>query len=185
MRVVVIGLLLSLVSAMAWGKVYKWVDASGQVHFSSQPPAGKSAQDVGEQGTTDASSTVNGADKSDGLDCDLAIEHMQSSVVVLNAVLHLGHENGDLSDDLYQQAERRAKVLRSRISKPQCKASTGNLRKFYACMDHSGEAVSLFACGAKFDKNSKIQDFQETLNRPVLYKVIWAIYEKEGFGKER
>lgn len=190
MRAIVIGLLLSLSSMAAWGKIYKWVDANGQTHFSSQPPTGAHSQEMRSNGgaASDSSSSAETGSVSggnDALDCDLAIAHMQSSIVVLNTVIRWGYEAGDLSDDLHKQAQQRAKVLGARISKPQCEASTGNLRKFYACMDHSGEAVALFACGAKYDKDSKIQDFQETLNRPVLYKVIWAIYEKEGFGKEK
>ena len=80
-------------------------------------------------------------------------------------------------------ARQRSRVLRSRISTPRCESAKGRVRKFYLCMDHSGEYWALFSCGVKYDPDSQSRDFRESLQRPALVKVLWGILEREDFRK--
>jgi hypothetical protein len=38
---ILIAILLLLTTGMAFGQVYKWVDANGETHYSDRPPSGK------------------------------------------------------------------------------------------------------------------------------------------------
>ena len=58
MRLLVPALLMTLTAANAQaGNVYKWIDDKGTTHYSSQPPAGKTAEAIKIHGTSPALST--------------------------------------------------------------------------------------------------------------------------------
>jgi hypothetical protein len=46
MKIILLAFLMLLASPLANARIYKWIDASGAVHYSESPPPGSNAQEL-------------------------------------------------------------------------------------------------------------------------------------------
>ena len=184
---------MSLLSFSAWGEIYRWVDAGGHTHFSSQPPTGANAEQMLHQpdGAIESAETTQKRENRERirsthtptLNCPTALAHLRSSLSYVDFVVEEAYKRADLSDAVYHQALQRSKVLKSRISARKCAASRGKLRKFYACLANSDDAMAVFSCNHTQAYEREEQDWSKVAKRPILQKVLWGIIEGEDIKK--
>lgn len=125
---------VSLVVGAAEARIYKWVDASGEVRYSDKPPADQSTQ------ATDLTHRAARQTSADPV-CQRAVSKGKFGIKALLQVGAMKADAGELSSAKYAQMKKDMTALDNHLSVADCAAASGPNRAFYDCLDHSSGQI--------------------------------------------
>lgn len=171
---------LLLVCAV-WGAlaqpVYKWVDAEGKTHYSSQPPNSEKPADEVKLNSSSSFGGVNGGTfnpdgtkkipkdvqelgdgfmkglkkvdpKKEALNCNVAVENIHYQADLMLEVAQKNVRDGYLSQAEYDNTAPKIRQAKAETTIGDCQSASGNKRSFYQCMSNNNNHV--LGCGSKY-----------------------------------
>jgi len=168
MKEVAIVLLCLCLPIAVNAQIYKWVDASGQTHYSQTPPPGKEAKTINirkentdshaakevapapfKSMASNATDVVLGAAKTaDTLNCEQAVKNVHSSIDSMMQTAQTNLDSGYMDGDQFAKGSQDLLVAKSKATVQDCENSSGPAREFYLCMTNG--ASHYLGCSQRF-----------------------------------
>lgn len=130
-------------------EIHKWVDEKGVTHYGSFKPSKKNSTQVSI--TDNTIDTKRGkklrSDEDETIDCDAAVKTAHISIDILIEGGKEMVDNKEISDKQYNQTTAKLEKMKSKITKPSCIYSEGNIKDFYRCMSSGQEFAP--TCGKR------------------------------------
>ena len=166
MRFICLAIVCLSFSISAQAKIYKWVDAQGNTHYSQQPPPGQAAKNMElpnykpshtqKQLPPAANAMAQGAasiildahQKADKLDCAKAVANVRSSI---DTMLETGEKNtnsGYMDKNQYDKGAADLMHAKNSATIQDCESAGGNDKDFYLCM--SNDANHFLGCVKRY-----------------------------------